>query len=176
MFACVRERRPRECARGASGRRKSPAVRGGLRRTGAKLRALPPGCSPPSPRDRRASPGSLTLSSPPRSRGHWRAPQPARGPRRPSHGTWAAQRLPPQRSGDRRRGSLAGMEGGQIEIYLGAARGLLRRTFSLRSYLVWSGKEGKMCRVGIVAGKGVCGGGGGVAGRGLCVPGGAAGG
>lgn len=59
----------RVCRSAASGPALGSAVRRGLGRIAARLQALPPAASPPRPGDRKAKPGSLTLSSPPQVSG-----------------------------------------------------------------------------------------------------------
>lgn len=96
---------PERVPGGASGRPTSPGRGGGgLGRTRAELRALPPGPSPPRLGDSSASPGELTLSSLPpsgrRCRGHGpRAVCPLPPSSRPT--AVPSQRRPPTpRAGD----------------------------------------------------------------------------
>lgn len=105
---CARGRAaPASAPDAASGRPETPAVRGGLGRTRAKLRTLPPSRFPSQARGQQGQPRTFNSFLPaPKSRALACPPTP-RCPRRPSCRCSAAQRPRPQRAGPRGRGSFA---------------------------------------------------------------------
>lgn len=116
MFVCVRERLAQGVCQ--KGRPAGPSLRqSGGNWGGPKPSSEPslPAASPPRLRDRRTKPGSLTPSSPPRSRGLSRASQLERFPLDPLPASRRAKSVSPPRSGTRRRGSLTGMR--RTEMY-----------------------------------------------------------
>lgn len=156
MFVCVRERLAQGVCQ--KGRPAGPSLRqSGGDWGGPKPSSEPslPAASPPRLRDLRTNPGSLTPSSPPRSRGLFRVSQLAHFPLDPLR----ASRRPNfvlLREAARVEGALLrGREELNREV-CGNNRGPLAPHLSLPSYLVPSGEERKRCWFGILVGKSVC--------------------
>lgn len=153
---CARGRAaPASAPDAASGRPETPAVRGGLGRTRAKLRTLPPSRFPSQARGQQGQPRTFNSFLPaPKSRALACPPTP-RCPRRPSCRCSAAQRPRPQRAGPRGRGSFARTGRRTAPRRSGAPRASCALPLPLPSYLGRSGEKRKTCWFGISAGKGV---------------------
>ena len=151
MFVCVRERLAQGVCQ--KGRPAGPSLRqSGGDWGGPKPSSEPslPAASPPRLRDLRTNPGSLTPSSPPRSRGLFRAPQPAH-----FRASWRPNFFLLREAAPVEGAPLRGREGELNREVCGSNRGPLAPHLSLPSYLVPSGEERKRCWFGILAGKSV---------------------
>lgn len=153
---CARGRAaPASAPDAASGRPETPAVRGGLGRTRAKLRTLPPSRFPSQARGQQGQPRTFNSFLPaPKSRALACPPTP-RCPRRPSCRCSAAQRPRPQRAGPRGRGSFARTGRRTAPRRSGAPRASCALPLPLPCYLGRSREKRKTCWFGISAGKGV---------------------
>lgn len=157
---CARGRAaPASAPDAASGRPETPAVRGGLGRTRAKLRTLPPSRFPSQARGQQGQPRTFNSFLPAPKSGLSRAHRPCAVPADPLVAapppSVRALREPAPAGGAPSRGREGGLHRGVREHRGPLAPSPCALPLPLPSYLGRSGEKRKTCWFGISAGKGV---------------------